>query len=281
MSRRYQLVPLSCHLPSLLRMQLAKTNFDFVTTAVFSALENQNASDQQKLFAGKSHDAVGDLIFQKYGTLWNKDSFWDPISNVKHLIHFDVGCHFACSWIAAHLQHCDNVQQSKICWGCSSSASCVKSWSNESLEVWWCLEHLQRIWQGRRQTGSVLDSGGIRYAATVYLSCYHCTYHNYIMLKNAIYIYITWIKHLKPNDFHSSCSSWAAEPPEAAACITGLSLSRRPLRTSAYAPWFGTGTWRGTLWILSGFFSNPPICIIYYIIIYTYIMCKHTQYILV
>lgn len=30
-------------------MQLAKTNFDFVTTAVFSALENQNASDQQKL----------------------------------------------------------------------------------------------------------------------------------------------------------------------------------------------------------------------------------------
>lgn len=82
----YQLVPLSCHLPSLLRMQLAKTNFDFVTTAVFSALENQNASDQQKLFAWKSHDAVGDLIFQKYGTLWKKYSFWDPISNVKHFI---------------------------------------------------------------------------------------------------------------------------------------------------------------------------------------------------
>ena len=141
------------------------------------------------------HDAVGDLIFPKYGTLWNKDSFWDPylhtinsrvalgpekllkdvcrtpISKVKHFILM-LDTIFRAA-IVAHLHHCDNIQQSEIYWGCSSSDSCVKSWSNESLEVWWCLEHLQRIWQGRRQRGTVLDSGEIRYAASVYLSYYY------------------------------------------------------------------------------------------------------------
>ena len=52
---------------SLLRMQLAKTNFDFVTTAIFSALETQNAEQQKAASRPKSVVFFGGILDFSFG----------------------------------------------------------------------------------------------------------------------------------------------------------------------------------------------------------------------